>query len=178
MVFKRSLLALFLVCVDKAVYAQSNFSLYAYGKGIEPGLQLFYGDGQAYLGSSAPSFVSQAVNVSSGEDAEFVATPNRTVDGWSAEPTLFIDLTEGANNPIGFVKKNESLGSGSTVSGFGLYGGWAFHKDDGGPIAMKFLASPTNETGIYLVKWNAGATRADDDVPISLRTLAPVPITA
>lgn len=80
MVFKRSLLALFLVCVDKAVSAQSNFSLYAYGTGIQPGLQLFYGDGQhsleddeglltshtgqAYIGSSAPSFVSQAVNVS------------------------------------------------------------------------------------------------------------------
>jgi hypothetical protein len=88
--------------------------------------------------------VSQA-----GEDAEFLATPDRTIEGWE-EPAFAIDLTEGVNNPVKFVKANSTLGSDATVSGFGLYGGWAFHKDNGGPIAMKFLASPTNETGIYL----------------------------
>jgi hypothetical protein len=88
--------------------------------------------------------VSQA-----GEDAEFLATPDRTIEGWE-EPAFAIDLTEGVNSPVKFVKANSTLGSDATVSGFGLYGGWAFHKDNGGPIAMKFLASPTNETGIYL----------------------------
>lgn len=46
MVSTRSLLALSLAYLGQAVSAQSNFSLYAYGKGIEPGLQLFFGDGQ------------------------------------------------------------------------------------------------------------------------------------
>jgi len=45
MVFQRSLLALVFVCASEIVSAQSNFSLYAYGTGITPGLQLFFGDG-------------------------------------------------------------------------------------------------------------------------------------
>ena len=124
--------------------------------------------GRAYVGPSAPSFVSQAVNFTcrlpyivgkiraltdtvsqTDDDTEFIATPERTMD-WPAEPTLFIDMTEGTNNPVGFVKGNETLENGSTISGFGLYGGWAFHKNGEGSIEMNFLATPTNETDIYL----------------------------
>lgn len=84
-----------------------------------------------------------------GDDAEFEATPDETVENWTGA-YMAIDLTEEANNPVKFVNPNDTAPSGATKTGFGLYGGWAFHKDGDGPVAMNFLASPTNETGIYL----------------------------
>ena len=83
------------------------------------------------------------------DTTKFVARPERTMD-WPSEPTLFIDITEGAMNPVGFVKGNETVPHGTEVSGFGLYGGWAFHKNAEASIEMKFLATPTNETDLYL----------------------------
>lgn len=78
MLYQLYLVTVLVACVDSVVSAQ-NFSLYAYGTGITSGLQLFYGDGQssvasqderltipkgqAYVGTSAPSFLSQAVNI-------------------------------------------------------------------------------------------------------------------
>jgi hypothetical protein len=50
----------------------------------------------------------------------------------------------------------------------------AFHKEGDEVIEMKFIATPTNETDIYLIKWDAGGTKASDDVAVSLRTQAPV----
>ena len=84
-----------------------------------------------------------------GDEAEFIAHPNRTIEGFT-QPTLYVDLNAGTNDPLGFVGDNEKPPSGATVTGFGLYGGWAFHRNNGEPIAMKFLASPTNETNVYL----------------------------
>jgi hypothetical protein len=47
MTFNLSLFAVFIAILGEAVAQQSisNFSLYAYGTGITPGLRLFYGDG-------------------------------------------------------------------------------------------------------------------------------------
>jgi hypothetical protein len=83
-------------------------------------------------------------------DDKFVAKANTTAISTLAGPTMYVDLTEGAANPIGFVKDNETLPGGASTVGFGLYGGWAFHKQNDANIEMKFLAAPTNETGIYL----------------------------
>ena len=87
-------------------------------------------------------------------DDKFRAKANSTgtssAPSWSTEPTMYVDLTEGATNPVGFTTGNETLPSGATVVGFGLYGGWAFHKQKDASLEMKFLATPTNETGIYL----------------------------
>lgn len=63
---------------------------------------------------------------------------------------MYIDLTEGAVNPVRFALDNETLPSGASSVGFGLYGGWAYHKKDNATIEMNFLATPTNETGVYL----------------------------
>ncbi|KAF2711637.1 hypothetical protein K504DRAFT_523069 [Pleomassaria siparia CBS 279.74] len=177
MVFERSLLALLFVCANKAVTAQSsNFSLYAYGTDITPGIRLFFGDSLAYVGHSAPTFVKEAVNVTMSHittDNQFLATPDGTLAGVT-QPALYIDTTEGANNPVGFASTDD-MPTGGNDTGFGLYGGWAYHLDNDGTIAMNFLASPTNETGIYLVKWKtSGATKASSEVAISLRTVSPV----
>lgn len=63
---------------------------------------------------------------------------------------MYVDTTDGAMNAVGFVAGNETAPDGATVTGFGLYGGWAFHRDDSSSIEMKFIASPTNETDVYL----------------------------
>lgn len=124
-----------------------------------------------------------------GEGSKFVAKSNTTTHAWSTDPMMYIDMTEGTNNPVGFIHDNETLPSGASTVGFGLYGGWAFHKQGDSEIEMKFLAAPTNETGIYLlviqgfflikltscrVKWNAASTTTSNDIPISLRTQVPV----
>ncbi|KAL1595208.1 hypothetical protein SLS60_009896 [Paraconiothyrium brasiliense] len=152
---KLSLITILAAYVSSAVSEDIEFQLFAYGKLASSGLQLFYGDGQAYVGGT-PSFVTESVNISlvmtEGDD-KFVAKANTTAAStldWSPEPTMYIDMTEGVANPIGFAKDNETLPSNATTVGFGLYGGWAFHKPDDADIEMKFLATPTNETGIYL----------------------------
>ncbi|KAF2195355.1 hypothetical protein K469DRAFT_722603 [Zopfia rhizophila CBS 207.26] len=160
--------------------ATSNFSLYAYSTDITPGLKLFYGDGQAYVGTHPPSFVLQSVNISlseTDESTEFVATPDRAMD-WASQPTMYIDTTSDAFNPVGFTIGNETVDNSSTVTRFGLYGGWAFHRDDEGIVEMKFYATPINETDIYLVRWNAGSSKTVDRISISLRTVALIIITS
>ncbi|KAF2445481.1 hypothetical protein P171DRAFT_430892 [Karstenula rhodostoma CBS 690.94] len=169
-------IVVFAACVSSAVSETLEFNLFAYGKLASSGLQLFYGDGQAYVGG-APSFVKESVNISlvmvEGGD-KFVARANTTSPAWPTEPTMYVDLTEGAAISVGFTTDNKTLPDGATSVGFGLYGGWVFHKQDDADIEMKFLATPTNETGIYLVKWNAASTKTRDAIPISLRTQAPV----
>ncbi|KAJ4303507.1 hypothetical protein N0V90_002403 [Kalmusia sp. IMI 367209] len=173
MVHTLSLFTAFAACIANVVSEETDFQLFAYGKTEKSGLQLFYGDG------GTPSFVKEAVNITlsmTDDDTKFIAKADSTVS-WSSSPTMYVDLTDGAANPVGFVTDNGTLPSGATVVGFGLYGGWAFHKQNDSALEMKFLATPTNETGIYLVKWNAATTKASDDIPISLRTQAPVALT-
>lgn len=86
-------------------------------------------------------------------DDRFMAKANSTgtrTMSWTSQPTMYVDLTEGAANPVGFTTDNDTLSSSATVVGFGLYGGWAFHKQESESLEMNFLAEPTNETGIYL----------------------------
>lgn len=80
MFFKVSLLVVLAAWVKEIACAELQFHLYAYGTGMKPGLQLFYGDGQrfqrscaeqktylgvgrAYVGMTAPTFVEHAVNI-------------------------------------------------------------------------------------------------------------------
>lgn len=79
----------------------------------------------------------------------FVANPDNSTN-WPSARTMYVDVTEGAVEPVGFALANETLRDGKTTSGFGLYGGWAFHKQNSSAIEMKFIATPTNETDIYL----------------------------
>ncbi|KAL5433875.1 hypothetical protein PMIN05_008128 [Paraphaeosphaeria minitans] len=87
---KFSSIAVLFMCVANAVSEDTEFKLFAYGKLASLGLQLFYGDGQAYVGGT-PSFVKESVNISlvmaEGGDV-FVAKANTTGPIWSTEPTM------------------------------------------------------------------------------------------
>lgn len=87
---------------------------------------------------------------------------------------MYIDTTTGLN-AVGFTFSTGNLTDGETVDGFGLYGGWAFHMNDEDKVEMKFYATPTNETDVYQVLWNAASTSATSATAIALRTVAPVP---
>ncbi|KAF1963349.1 hypothetical protein CC80DRAFT_541284 [Byssothecium circinans] len=148
MLFKLALLAILATSIETAFAAAdgSNFKLYAYGTKMKSGLRLFYGDGQAYIGHSAPTFVKEAVKITLTKpenSTEFVAAPD-TAMKWESQPIMYINTTEGAMNPVGFIKNNETLGEGASAIGFGL------------------------------VKWNAGGSKTSDDFSISLRTMAPI----
>lgn len=86
-------------------------------------------------------------------ESQFVVKTNKTAASASeraSKEMMYVDLTEGAANPVGFTMDNKTLPKGASAVGFGLYGGWAFHKQGNADLEMKFLATPTNETGIYL----------------------------
>ena len=84
------------------------------------------------------------------DETKFLAKPDNPED-WSVEASLYIDASPGAIKPVGFSRANESLPDGATDNGFGLYGGWAYHKDDPeAALEMKFLATPTNESDVFL----------------------------
>ncbi|KAH7390704.1 hypothetical protein BKA66DRAFT_607726 [Pyrenochaeta sp. MPI-SDFR-AT-0127] len=173
--FHLSLITVLVAFVHGTVSATDNFTLYAYGKGLQSGLQLVYGDGQAYIGLKLPSFAVQATNIklSLTDDAKLIATPDSTAS-WSSEPSLYIGADDGDLKKIGFSAGNETIPDGAIVAGFGLFGGWAYNSEHAGAIEMKFVASPTNETDVYQVKWNVAGTKVTGgDIPISLRTEAP-----
>ena len=151
-------------------WSEMEFELFAYGKVARPGLRLCYADGLAYIGGF-PSSSEEMANitrkvrnrlvrmilttaVSMAEDSDrFVARASSAGSddpSWFSERTMFVDLTEGATSAVGFVADSERLPTGATTVGFGLYGGWAFHKQADTSLEMKFVAAPTNETGIYL----------------------------
>ncbi|KAF2661806.1 hypothetical protein K491DRAFT_687202 [Lophiostoma macrostomum CBS 122681] len=180
MIFKVSLYAALLACIGTATSNQhmTDFKLYAYGSGLKPGLRLFYGDGLAYIGEKTPSFVTEAVNVTFSESVdgtEFVAKPD-TSTAWDQELLYVVNSTD-AFDSVGFATDGDNGTSSNTTSGFGLYGGWAFHQNGDGKIQMKFYATPTDDEDIYLVKWSAGGTQTSGDTPIALRTMAPTVIT-
>ncbi|OCL07333.1 hypothetical protein AOQ84DRAFT_440255 [Glonium stellatum] len=158
----------------------TTFKLYAYGPNITNGLRFFYGDGQAYIGSSAPPSVTQAVNItltSTDSDTTFLVNADSATTNWTSQPMMYIDTTTNAFEPVGFTTSNTTLSEGEVTEGFGLYGGWAFHLNDAGTVDMNFYASPTEENDVYLVKWNAASTKATDGISIALRTEAPMVIT-
>ncbi|KAF2819689.1 hypothetical protein CC86DRAFT_471788 [Ophiobolus disseminans] len=177
MQFQLSSIAALLACANSAFAATiNNFTLYAYGKDIQAGMKMYYGDGKAYVGLKAPSFVSEAVDItlSNTDDQKFVVTANGTT-GWKSHPSMYIGAETGDVKSVGFKFDNETKADGAIVTGFGLFGGWAYNNIEAGAIEMSFVATPTNETDVYQVKWNAAGTKVTgNDVPISLRTEAPV----
>ncbi|KAF9701904.1 hypothetical protein EKO04_000442 [Ascochyta lentis] len=173
MQLSRSLFFAFLACADTVISVSTSFSLYAYGSGITAGRKLFYADGYAYVGNSAPSFASQAVNVtfSLTDDSRLVASAVENAT-WTSQ-SLYIGSDNDDLKEVGFTSNYKNVSDGVIVTGFGLFGGYAYN-DKAGSIAMYFVASPTNETGIYQIKWSASKTEiSGSDVPISLRTAAP-----
>ncbi|KAF2626987.1 hypothetical protein BU25DRAFT_66377 [Macroventuria anomochaeta] len=174
MQLSHSLLVSFLAFADLVVSAPSSFSLYAYGNELVAGMRLFYADGYAYVGDSAPSFASQATNVtfSLTDDSRFVAYPIDNVT-WTSNPSMCIGAGEGDLKTVGFASNYKNVSDGVIVTGFGLFGGYAYNSK-AGSIEMYFVASPTNETGIYQIKWDASLSETSESImPISLRTAAP-----
>ncbi|KAF2134509.1 hypothetical protein P153DRAFT_427202 [Dothidotthia symphoricarpi CBS 119687] len=160
-------------CVEGVLSAATNFHLYAYGTGLPTGLTLFYGNGLAYVSLDAPSSASNAANVIMS------MTGNKLVvsaDSVASQPYFYIGANADGDNlkTVGFASTPPP---GAISSGFGLFGGGVYSNQNTGSLLMNFVATPTNEKDVYLVKWNAGTDKpTGTNVPISLRTEAPIAV--
>jgi hypothetical protein len=79
-----------------------------------------------------------------------VATPEEDNVAWPAHPVMYIDTNPKSSEAVGFAFSNATLNGTMSATGFGLYGGWAFHKGADAEVEMKFYATPTEDNDVYL----------------------------
>jgi hypothetical protein len=82
------------------------------------------------------------------DDLKFVASPEDGNVSWSKQPSMYIGADADDLKTVGFVTEDK-VTEGVTVKGFGLFGGWVYNNQKAGAIEMNFVATPTNETGLY-----------------------------
>ncbi|KAK4546389.1 hypothetical protein LTR36_002066 [Oleoguttula mirabilis] len=147
--------------------------LYGYATNIS-GLPLFYGDGVAYIGNVRPQNISFATNVTFAEvDEQLVASPTNltlTTDGNWTTPRLFIDQTAGAFDSAGFTTSSNTT---VTTTGFTLFGTLLVWESTAGLLESKWYATPTDQEGLWYLKWNVDNVLAMSAVPLVLKNLAP-----
>lgn len=81
------------------------------------------------------------------DDSRFVASPESNVP-WTSQPSMYIGTDAGDEKTVGFVS-HDNIPKGATVTGFGIFGGWAYNNQKSGAIEMNFVATPAKEPGLY-----------------------------
>lgn len=81
------------------------------------------------------------------DDSRFVASPEGNVQ-WTSQPSMYIGTDAGDTKTVGFVSE-DNISKDTIVTGFGLFGGWAYNNQNSGAIEMNFIATPANEPGLY-----------------------------
>ncbi|KAF2760123.1 hypothetical protein EJ05DRAFT_474030 [Pseudovirgaria hyperparasitica] len=161
----------------RAATVDADFHLYAYSldstRGELQGLPVFYGDGKAYAGTAAPAGVSETYNVTlraTTSNTTFTATPdNGTLP---SQAHFYIDTTTPSSfGDVGFT--SSSTNSTQNITGFGLYGAWAFHVGSADDIQMDWYVEETDTEGTWAIKWNNVGSPVSSGVPVALRTQAP-----
>ncbi|OJD38658.1 cytochrome p450 protein [Diplodia corticola] len=151
--------------------------VYAYGATPDAGIggvRLTYGDGTAFVGNRPPSNVSVASNITFSWDSSsgpIGISPNSSNVTFGQSQYFYINPNGSAFDSV---QISDSAPSDSyTDTGFVFYGNWLFWKSDAGKLESKFYATPSDENGVWTLKWNAGSSDDGTSVPISLRTIAP-----
>ncbi|KAH6714083.1 hypothetical protein DL95DRAFT_449242 [Leptodontidium sp. 2 PMI_412] len=163
--------------------ATTKISLYTYG-GTLGGLNVFYADGLAYVGSASPAGASVASNITFNEDPSddtvaWTITANSTnassIDGMQ----LYITPTSGSFTQVGFVTStNTSLPTGAVTTGFSWFGKNAAYDDPSGAVNLFYWAEPVSDTdGLWRLMWNQAGTPSNGSVPVTLKNTAPLPVT-
>ncbi|EME47348.1 hypothetical protein DOTSEDRAFT_166318 [Dothistroma septosporum NZE10] len=165
------IVSLIYLCV--AAVAADGVQFYGYGSGIK-GLPLFYSDGTAYLGRSAPSHAAVATNITlvqNASDKSFTANPTNTsitsAGNWTS-PTLFVDNSEGAFAAAGFASvANSSI----TNTGFEVWGTLLVWISTSGDITTKWYAEPIDSQNLtYVLKWNVDNVWTDTATPVVIKS--------
>ena len=88
----------------------------------------------------------------------------------STSLTLFVDSTSGSITPASF-----NASSGYTSTGFLLYGSAIARTNVKGMLETNFVATPTDNEGVYALAYNSGALLTDETeaINIMLKTTPP-----
>ncbi|KAI9688105.1 MAG: hypothetical protein M1822_001611 [Bathelium mastoideum] len=148
--------------------------LFAYGADIE-GLPVFYGDGVAYIGNSAPSGIDVARNVTfyhpSSSNMSLIADPTESVNAWPS-PALYVNDAPDTFAPVGFID-SESSKNATTETNFLIFGSVVSYEDSSGTLHSQFYATSTSVNGTYKLMWNTNNTFEADSTPVVLKNLSP-----
>lgn len=155
--------------------ATTKISLYTYG-GTLGGLNVFYADGLAYVGSASPAGASVASNITCKFKSPFLQFPSSqsiltltfhsqvnedpsddtvawtiTANSTNASSIdgmqLYITPTSGSFTQVGFVTStNTSLPTGAVTTGFSWFGKNAAYDDPSGAVNLFYWAEPVSDT--------------------------------
>lgn len=102
------------------------------------------------------------------------APENGTSANFTSAP-LYIPTSDSGPMSVGFNGDN-STSTDRNSTGFDFYGAWLFHRSTDGHIEMNWFASPTDDTDILQIKWDASGAAGTQTsaTAISLRTMPPV----
>lgn len=83
-------------------------------------------------------------------------------------------MNQGASafDSAGFVVPDASSGTDIVTTGFTLFGTLAFWDGDGSYEAA-WYATPTDQDGLWILKWNVDNIASEDSTPIAVKNLAP-----
>ncbi|KAA8899146.1 hypothetical protein FN846DRAFT_1023349 [Sphaerosporella brunnea] len=159
--------------------AATGTSLYAYGTNVS-GINVFYGDGLAYTGTTIPDWINVASNVTFNFDSTDTKVPWTITSNTSTAITgsqLYVIPTSGKFQQVGFVASNGTAPTGAATSGFTWFGTMLAYSESSSNMEMKFWASPTNTSGVWALMWNADGTTDGTSVPVVLKRTPPTVLT-
>lgn len=130
--------------------------------------------GTAFVGNNPPSNVSVASNITFAWDSSsqpVAISPNSSNVTWSDSRYFYINPEDDAFDSVQI--SNSTPSDGYTDTGFIFYGNWLFWKSSSGEMQSKFYATPSDEEGVWTLKWNSNKTDDGNSHAISLRSIAP-----
>ncbi|KAE8449617.1 hypothetical protein EG329_007947 [Mollisiaceae sp. DMI_Dod_QoI] len=149
----------------------SGIQLYAYGTNIS-GLPLYYGnsDGLVYIANNPPSTYS---NLTWTVDSTGSLPWNATISNSSQVGTFYIVNDNSTYASAGFNSQNSTTNvTGTTTSGFALFGGQVVFIDDS-IYEAQFWAQTTVTADVWSLKWNAEGTSQENSTPVVIKKTAP-----
>lgn len=85
--------------------------------------------------------------------------------------SFYIVATDGAFDPAGFQRHNETAPTGASMKGFFKFGSqimWA----NNGSYESKFWAQSTDVDGLYKLVWNSNNVDKTDSVPVTVKVVS------
>lgn len=94
---------------------------------------------------------------------------NVTLSNGSA--SFYIVASEGAFDPTGFKRPNDTAPTGAMMKGFFKYGSQIMWANDSA-YESKFWAQTTEVDGLYKLVWNSNNVEKEDSVPVTVKTVS------
>ncbi|KAI0382355.1 hypothetical protein F5Y04DRAFT_53557 [Hypomontagnella monticulosa] len=151
------------------------FGLYAYGDEIG-GAPVFTTGQGAYIGKASKVDDTEAapVEFNLGTDNSLLGNPNATsgesTPTWS-NLTFMVPDTTSSSHDVGFT--NSTTTSERSSSGFIFYDQFLLHRNLDGSLKSLWYAVPTEDEGVWYLRWNSTGDDSEGQVLVSLKATAP-----